>query len=97
MTRTKQGYECPKCRTVTQDICEVRREPRSREPPNHIYIFEEKEENLTRVTQECPKCGNKEAYRWFTAISGEHAGISRETTIEHYRCTRCSHTWTETS
>jgi DNA-directed RNA polymerase subunit RPC12/RpoP len=97
MIRTKQGYECTKCGTITQDISETQQEPRSKKSLTYIYVSDEKKENLVKVTQECAKCGNREAYRWFTAISGEHAGINRETTIEHYKCTRCSQTWTKTS
>jgi DNA-directed RNA polymerase subunit M/transcription elongation factor TFIIS len=97
MIRTKKGYECPKCKTRTRGISEIQRQPRSREPPIHVYVLEGKEENLARVTQECPECGNKEAYRWFTSISGEHAGIRREATIEHFKCTKCSYSWTKSS
>jgi DNA-directed RNA polymerase subunit RPC12/RpoP len=96
MMRTKRGYKCPKCKTVTQAISEMQQEPRSREPPNHVYVLE-KEENLANVKQECPECGSKEAYRWFTPISGEHAGIRREATIVRFKCTKCSHCWTKTS
>ncbi|MCJ7768431.1 hypothetical protein MUP79_08575 [Candidatus Bathyarchaeota archaeon] len=97
MIITKRGYECTKCKVITQDISETPREPRSREPPKCVYVSNKKEENLVTVTHECTKCGNKEAYRWFTSISGEHAGIRREATIEHFECTKCSYSWTKTS
>jgi DNA-directed RNA polymerase subunit M/transcription elongation factor TFIIS len=96
MIKTKRGYECPKCKTITQGISEMQREPRSRQPPNHVYVLEEKEENLATVKQECPECGNKEAYHWFTSISGEHAGIRREATIVNFKCAKCSYRWTKT-
>lgn len=62
-----------------------------------IFVYAKQEETYIRMRRECPECGNKEAMHWFSGISGEHAGIMRERTVEHLKCTKCSHTWTENS
>lgn len=50
-------------------------------------------ESLEKANRECPRCGNREAYRWVSSFSGEHAGVRKERDIEHLRCARCGHTW----
>jgi len=49
----------------------------------------EKEINTLPVTkEECPKCGNKEAFYW---MHQTRAGDEAET--KFMRCTKCKHTW----
>lgn len=98
MKETKNGFLCRKCgnmipakaRTETEDMKEIERS-------SSIYIVNGSEEEHAKVSQVCPKCGNGEAFRWFSGVSGEHAGIRRERTVEHFKCTKCSHSWTKSS
>jgi len=62
-----------------------------------IFVVDKSQNEGIVVSRPCPKCGNAKAYRWVSAISGEHAGIRREVTLEHFRCTKCSHEWTEST
>lgn len=62
-----------------------------------IYVVNDSHYEYVKVSQTCPKCGNKEAFHWFSRVSGEHAGIRRERTIEHSKCTKFSHSWTKSS
>ena len=62
-----------------------------------VYVVERSKDLDSKVSWNCPKCGNEEADHWFSTISGEHAGIRRERTIEYFRCTRCSYTMSKSS
>ena len=97
MKKTKNGFLCRKCGNV---ICaNTRMQSRNMkkiERSSSIYIANSSEDEYVKVSQVCPKCGHDEAFRWFSGVSGEHAGIRRERTIEHFKCTKCSHSWTKT-
>jgi len=45
-------------------------------------------ETLPKTNEECPKCGNDEAYYWTLQT---RAGDEAET--KFLKCTKCSHTW----
>jgi DNA-directed RNA polymerase subunit M/transcription elongation factor TFIIS len=62
-----------------------------------VYVVDESKEHYAKVTRPCPNCESDEAFHWFSRVSGEHAGIRRERTVEHFKCAKCSHTWTESS
>ena len=62
----------------------------------HIYVIDDSLKDSPKTSRQCPKCSNNQASYWLSTISGEHAGIRQERTVEHYRCTNCNHTWTET-
>lgn len=62
-----------------------------------VFVVDKSDVDYAKVSRECPECGNDEAFHWVSTLSGEHAGIRRERTIEHFRCTRCSHSWSTSS
>ncbi len=98
MKEAKNGYLCRKCGNMipfesgmqTRNVIKIER-------PSSIYITDSSKDEYVKVSQICPECGNGEAFRWFSGVAGEHAGIRRERTVEHFKCTRCSHTWSKTS
>jgi len=93
----KRGFSCPKCGDLVRaktGLIEVRKiSPAESEP---IYVVEDSGREASRVSRTCPRCGNDQAVDWFSSISGEHAGVRQERTVEHFRCTRCLHSWAET-
>jgi len=99
MKETAEGFRCPRCGKliVSKPHAELSRRTTKKENVSDLYVAEKPPSHLARVIQPCPECGNKEAFRWVSSISGEHAGVRRERTIEHFRCTKCSHNWAETS
>ena len=97
MKKTKNGFLCRKCGNVIYANTRMQsRNMKKIERSSSIYIANSSEDEYVKVSQVCPKCGNKEAFRWFSGVSGEHAGVRRERTIEHFKCTKCSHSWTKT-
>ena len=98
MKKTKKGFWCRTCNNLipANETIESKNIKKI-EPPSSVYVIDKSEDKYVKVSQTCPKCGNKEAFRWFSRVSGEHAGIRRERTIEHFKCTKCSHSWTKTS
>jgi len=53
----------------------------------------EKEVNTLPITkEECPNCGNKEAFYW---LQQTRAGDEAET--KFMKCTKCKHTWRDYS
>jgi len=99
MKETAKGLLCPRCGRLLPSETQAKRALESPESKRNssIYIVEEDKERLAKVVQSCPKCGHKEAFHWISSISGEHAGVRRERTVEHFRCAKCSHSWTKSS
>jgi DNA-directed RNA polymerase subunit M len=59
---------------------------------NNIKILEQKEENLPITENQCPKCGNKEAFWWL-----QQTRSIDEPPTRFYKCTKCGYTWREYS
>ena len=98
MIRTKEGFACPKCYSSIRVKPEKQRgSMKKRNDFDYIYVSGSLRENQSEVSRQCPNCGNKKALHWYSGISGEHAGITRERTVEHFKCPKCSHSWTEES
>jgi len=98
MTRTREGFLCPKCGNAI--LAKSKIQPKNEKKmgdSDYICVSQSSKNNYLKVSRQCPICGNKEAFRWLSGISGEHAGVRRERTIEHFKCTRCSHSWAEES
>lgn len=63
------------------------------EQPEDMHIVEEgADENLPTTEEECPECGNREAYFW---LQQTRAGDEPET--KFLKCTKCQHTWRDYS
>jgi DNA-directed RNA polymerase subunit M/transcription elongation factor TFIIS len=62
-----------------------------------VYVIDGPQDNRIKVSRVCPNCGNGEALRLISSVSGEHAGVRQERTVDHFRCTKCSHSWGESS
>jgi len=97
MKKTKKGFLCRKCGNLIRISGVQSKNVKKTEHSSLIYVLNSSEEKYVKVSQACPKCGNGEAFRWFSVVSGEHAGIRRERTVEHFKCTKCSHSWTKSS
>jgi DNA-directed RNA polymerase subunit M/transcription elongation factor TFIIS len=99
MKETAKGLVCPRCGRLLPSKTGAKRPRESPEKKKNgsIYVVEEDKERLAKVAQSCPRCGHKEAFHWVSSISGEHAGVRRERTVEHFRCVKCSHSWTKSS
>ena len=96
MERTKEGFRCSRCGYLLEEETAPRKDSFSkRKPLDQVIILESGQDSYVKVLRECPKCGNEEAFRWFSGIDGEHAGVRRERTVEHFRCTKCHHSWAE--
>lgn len=94
MERTARDMICPKCGNKVQtDIVEVRR-PR-RVPPEPVYVVGDFGDEVPKVSQICPQCGNNHAYHLIFSTQGEHAGVKQDRTVERFRCTKCLYTWTK--
>ena len=93
MQRTTKGFSCVKCgNEIQEQVVEVRRMGNS--DRSSVDVVAASEAGYVRVAQRCPRCGNPEAYRLVSVVSGEHAGVRQERSIERLRCTNCSHSWT---
>lgn len=92
MEKTIRGFTCPKCgNEAPYETNEFDKRNNSYVDP--IYVVRATQDGRARVNQTCPRCGNNEAFRLFSTSSGEHAGIRQERTVEHFKCTKCSYSW----
>lgn len=63
------------------------------EKKKKIEVVDENDiETLPKTDEECPKCGNKEAYYWSVQT---RAGDEAETRF--FQCTKCGHRWRDYS
>jgi DNA-directed RNA polymerase subunit M/transcription elongation factor TFIIS len=93
MKSTKDGYVCSKCgnRTEAQIVDVIKMTP----PDNPTVVLDTDASKVeyAKVAETCPRCGNGEAYHSLGLVSGEHAGVRQERTMERFVCTKCGHTW----
>jgi len=59
-------------------------------PLEQPVVIESSSIALPIAEEECPKCGNKQAYWWM-----EQTRSSDEPETRFYRCTKCGYTWRE--
>mgnify|MGYP003681959096 CR=1 FL=1 len=98
MKKTKNGFLCRKCGNMIHTNTGVQsKKAKKIEHSILVYVVDSSKDKYEKVSQECPKCGNREASHWFSVVSGEHAGIRRERTIEHFKCTNGPPTGTKSS
>lgn len=98
MKKIKNGFLCRKCGNMIHANAGMQsKKVKKIEHSSLVYVVNSSEDEHVKISQECPKCGNTEAFRWFSVVSGEHAGIRRERAVEHFKCTKCSHSWTKAS
>jgi len=92
MQRTVGGLSCPRCgNEVANPTVEIRRI--ERHDSASVDVLHESEVGHLKVSEKCPQCGNSEAFRRISFVSGEHAGIRQERSVEHLRCPKCGHSW----
>lgn len=54
-----------------------------------IEIIDDKSKKaMPKAQQECPKCGNKEAYTW-----AQQTRASDEPETQFFECVKCTHRW----
>ena len=94
MKISTRGLSCSKCGNVVHtkkiEVTKVKRAF-----PEQIFIVDSLKEEHPKVNHTCPQCGNGQAYNWISYISGEHAGVKQERTVEHFKCVKCQHLWAE--
>jgi DNA-directed RNA polymerase subunit M/transcription elongation factor TFIIS len=94
MRATKGGLQCTKCgNKVLADVIEVKTIEQRGVPS--IAVVSDSESEHPKVSEACPVCGNIQALRDISFISGEHAGVRQERSMERFTCTKCGHSWTK--
>jgi len=56
--------------------------------PRRIEVIEKRVDTLPKTKEECPKCGNKEAYYWTVQTRA-----ADEAATQFFKCTKCNYTW----
>jgi len=94
MQAIKGGLQCTKCgNTVLAENVEVKTLEQEDIAP--IEVVDESKVERAKVIETCPKCGNSEAVRMISFVSGEHAGVRQERSMERFTCSKCGHSWTK--
>lgn len=91
--KTKNGvvFECRTCGKKSDNGTEIKVREKVN-MGNNIKVVEEKKEALPITTNQCPKCGNEDAFWWL-----QQTRSIDEPPTRFYRCTKCGHTWREYS
>jgi DNA-directed RNA polymerase subunit M len=66
----------------------VKDEKKVKKEEAELMVVEKAVETLPITKEECPECGNKEAFYW---LQQTRAGDEAET--KFMKCTKCKHTW----
>ena len=91
MKSTKEGYVCSKCgQKMEASIVDV---VKMKTPDNPTVVLDTSKLDYAKVAETCPSCGNNEAYHSLGLVTGEHAGVRQERTMERFVCTKCGHAW----
>lgn len=79
---------CSNCGFKTKGKDLVIKEKVNLDKRDLIEIVDKKIETLPKTREECPNCGNMEAYFWTVQT---RAGDEAETRF--FECTKCKHRW----
>lgn len=79
---------CSNCNFKTKGKDLVIKEKINLDKRDMIEIVDKKIETLPKTREECPNCGNMEAYFWTVQT---RAGDEAETRF--FECTKCKHRW----
>jgi DNA-directed RNA polymerase subunit M/transcription elongation factor TFIIS len=92
MRGTPRGFSCTRCgNTIDAEIVEIKRIEREDLAP--VDVVDESKHDRAKVNETCPQCGNPEAFRSLSFVSGEHAGVRQERSMERFTCTKCGYSW----
>ena len=90
---------CPKCGSilVPKERCSCGYSARDTEEiklnekakgKKEVEVISKTIETDPKTSEECPKCGNREAYYWLVQTRA-----SDEAETRFFKCTKCSHKW----
>ncbi|MEM3416706.1 MAG: transcription factor S [Candidatus Nanoarchaeia archaeon] len=77
---------CKNCGALVEG--EVKISEKRSETREKIILIKEEPKVLPKTKEECPKCGNMEAYFWVVQTRAPDEPPTR-----FFRCTKCGHTW----
>jgi len=90
---TKDGYVCSKCgNQMKAEIVDVVKIKAADKPTE---VLDTSKLDYMKVNEQCPLCGNNEAFHSLGFVSGEHAGVRQERAMERFTCTKCAHSWSK--
>lgn len=85
-------FECSCGQTVKGESSSLKEDRVVKKEEAEVKVVDKEIETLPTTKEECPKCGNKEAYYWLVQT---RAGDEAET--KFLKCTKCKHTWRDYS
>ena len=93
MKETKDGLVCSKCgHQVKTDIVDVVK-IQPAQGSGVVDVLDTSKLEYKKVAKVCPRCGNKEAFHSLGLVSGEHAGVRQERSMQRFTCTKCGYSW----
>ena len=94
MRKTSSGFVCSKCGyAIEAEIVDVVNISSSSKVS--VDVLDPTKSDYKKISRVCPKCGNGEVFHTLGLVSGEHAGVRQERSMERFTCTRCGHTWSD--
>ena len=94
MKGTPDGFVCSKCGfQIKTEIIDVVKIGSNQNSVGVVDVLDPSKFAYRKVAEVCPRCGNKEAFHSFGLVSGEHAGVRQERSMQRFTCTKCGHSW----
>ena len=94
MKETRDGLVCSKCghqlKTEIVDVVKIAPRPSS---AGVVDVLDPTKLEYRKVAKVCPRCNNKEAFHSLGLVSGEHAGVRQERSMQRFTCTKCGYSW----
>jgi len=97
LKETPKGLWCSRCKKLAPSAPKAKAKDVRRKEINGVYVVDEYQAAMPKISEKCPNCGNDESFYWVSAMSGEHAGVRRERTVRHFKCAKCSHSWAKST
>ena len=94
MQGTSSGFVCSKCghqlKTEIVDVVKI-----NTQPDVAVDVLDASKLEYNKVAKTCPQCGNVEAFHSLGLVTGEHAGVRQERSMQRFTCTKCGHSWND--
>ena len=84
------GTDCARCSYKSDSVVKLESLEKVEIAKGVAVVTEGENEIDPRVTMECPKCKNNEAFFWTRQTRS-----SDEAETKFYKCTKCKHGWRE--
>jgi len=88
----RKNFGCASCSYTSKSKIKIESTEEIKDIHKAVVVKEKETNVMPLVTENCPKCGNKEAYFWTAQTRSADEAETR-----FFKCVKCGHVWREYS